>query len=230
MVRGPLHLSFIGWDMSFLRKCQSSSQYPRRAAWKNVQTTGQLYLSPMLVRLCSKSSKLGFSIMWTKKFQMFKLGLKKGRGTRDQIANICWIIEKAREFRKNIYLCFIDYAKAFNCVDHNKLWKALKEMGIQDYLTCLLINLYEGQEPTVRNPVWSNRAVCCHQVYLPYTLSTSWEMPGWVCYKLDQDRWEKYQQFQICGWYYPNSRKWRRTKEVLDEGEEGEWKSWVKTI
>ena len=75
---------------------------------------------------------------------------RKGRGTRDQIANICWIIEKAREFQKNIYFCFIDYAKTFNCVDHNKLWKVLKEMGIPDHLTCLLRNLYAGQEATVR--------------------------------------------------------------------------------
>ena len=73
-------------------------------------------------------------------------GFRKGRGTRDQIANICWIIEKAREFQKNIYLCFIDYAKAFDCVDHNKLWKILKETGIPDPLTCLLRNLYTGQE------------------------------------------------------------------------------------
>ena len=76
-------------------------------------------------------------------------GFRKGRGTRDQIPNICWIIEKAREFQKNIY-CFIDYAKAFDCVDHNKLWKILKEMGIPDCLTCLLRNLYAGQEATVR--------------------------------------------------------------------------------
>ena len=75
-------------------------------------------------------------------------GFKKGRGTRDQIANIRWVIEKAREFQENIYFCFIDYAKAFDCVDHNKLWKILKEMGIQDHLTCLLINLYAGQEAT----------------------------------------------------------------------------------
>ena len=78
-------------------------------------------------------------------------GFRKGRGTRDQIANICWIIEKAREFQKNIYLCFIDYAKAFNCVDQNELWKILKEMGIPDQLTCLLRNLYAGQEATVRS-------------------------------------------------------------------------------
>ena len=77
-------------------------------------------------------------------------GFRKGRGTRYQIANICWIIEKAREFQKNIYFCFTDYAKAFDCVDHNKLWKILKEMGIPDHLTFLLRNLYAGLEGTVR--------------------------------------------------------------------------------
>ena len=77
-------------------------------------------------------------------------GFRKGRGTRDQIANISWIFEKAREFQKNFYFCFIDYVKAFDCVDHNKLWKVLQEMGIPDHLTCLLSNLYAGQEATVR--------------------------------------------------------------------------------
>ena len=77
-------------------------------------------------------------------------GFRKGRGARDQIANICWIIEKAREFQKNIYFCLLDYAKAFDCVGHNKLWKILLEMGIPDHLTCLLRNLYAGQEATVR--------------------------------------------------------------------------------
>ena len=77
-------------------------------------------------------------------------GFKKGRGTRDQIANILWIIEEAREFQKNIYFCFIDYAKAFDCVDHNNLWKILKDIGIPDHLTCLSRNLYAGQEATVR--------------------------------------------------------------------------------
>ena len=76
-------------------------------------------------------------------------GFRKARGTRDQIAKICWIIEKAREFQKNIYFFFIDYAKAFDCVDHNKLWKILKDMGIPDHLTCLLRNLYASQEATV---------------------------------------------------------------------------------
>ena len=75
---------------------------------------------------------------------------RKGRATRDQISNICWIIEKAREFQKNIYFSFTDYAKAFDCVDHNKLWKILKEMGMPDHLTCLLRNLYASQEATVR--------------------------------------------------------------------------------
>ena len=77
-------------------------------------------------------------------------GFRKGRGTRDQTANILWIIKKAREFQKNIYICFIDYAKAFDCVDHNKLWKILKEVRIPDHLTCLLRNLYTGHESTVR--------------------------------------------------------------------------------
>ena len=77
-------------------------------------------------------------------------GFRKGRGTSDQIANIFWIIKKAREFQKNIYFCFIDYAKDFDCVDQNKLWKILKEMRIPDHLTCLLRNLYAGQQATVR--------------------------------------------------------------------------------
>ena len=83
-------------------------------------------------------------------FQDVQTGLGKGRGTRDQIANICWIIDKARKFQKNIYFWFIDYAKDFDCVGHNKLWKILKEVGIPDHLTCLLRNLYAGQEATVK--------------------------------------------------------------------------------
>ena len=94
-------------------------------------------------------------------FQMFKLVYRKGRETRDQIANIRWIMEKEREFQKNIYFCFIDYAKAFDCVDHNKLWKILKEMGIPDRLTCLLRNLYAHQEATVRT---GRGATDCFQI------------------------------------------------------------------
>ena len=83
-------------------------------------------------------------------FPDVQAGFRKGRGTRHQIVDICWITEKAKEFQKNIYFCFIDYAKAFDCVDHSKLWKILKEMGIPDHLTCLLRNLYAGQEAIVR--------------------------------------------------------------------------------
>ena len=110
-------------------------------------------------------------------------GFRKGRGTRDQIANICWIIKKAREFQKNTCFCFIDYTKAFDCVDHNKLWKILKEMGIPDHLTCLLRNLYADQEATFRTghvtPDWFQKgkeyvkATYCHRAYLTYVQSTS---------------------------------------------------------
>ena len=96
----------------------------------------------------SSSSRLQQYVNW--ELSDVQAVLRKGRGTRDRIANIHWIIEKAREFQKNIYFCFIDYTKAFDCVDHNKLWKILKEMGISDHLTCLLGNLYAGQEATVR--------------------------------------------------------------------------------
>ena len=86
--------------------------------------------------------------MWTVNYQFtyVQAGFKKGRGTRDQIANIRWIIKKAREYQKNIYFCFLDYTKAIDCVDHSKLWKILQEIGIPDHLTCLLRNLYVGQE------------------------------------------------------------------------------------
>ena len=85
-----------------------------------------------------------------REFPDVQAGFRKGRGTKDQIANICWIIEKAKEFQKSIYFSFIDYAKAFDCVDHNKFWKIVEEIGILDHLTCLLRILYKGQEATVR--------------------------------------------------------------------------------
>ena len=109
------------------------------------------------IALISHTSKVMFKILQARLQQYMnrelpnvQSGFRKGRGTRYQIANICWILRKAREFQKNIYFCFTDYAKAFDCVDHNKLWKILKEMGIPDHLTCLLRNLYAGQEATVR--------------------------------------------------------------------------------
>ena len=119
------------------------------------------------VALISHASKVMLKILQARLQQYanheipdVQAGFRKGRGTRDQIANICRIIEKAKEFQKNIYFCFIDYAKAFDCVDHSKLWKILKEMRMPDHLTCLLRNLYVGQEATVRTghgtmvPTW----------------------------------------------------------------------------
>ena len=97
-----------------------------------------------------KTLQVGLQQYMNCELQYVQAGFRKGRRTRDQIASTCWIFEKAREFQKNIYFCFIDYAKAFDCVDHNKMWKILKEMGIPDHLTCLLRNLYAGQEATVR--------------------------------------------------------------------------------
>ena len=121
-------------------------------------------------------------------------GFSKGRGTRDQIANICWIIEKTREFQKNIYFCFSDYAKAFDYVDHNKLWKIMKEMEIPDHLTCLLRNscmqLKKRQlEPDMEQWTGSKlgkeyiKAVYCHSAYLTYMQSTSCKMLGWMNHK-----------------------------------------------
>ena len=131
------------------RKGQFSFQSQRKAMPKNAQTTAQLHSSHMLVKQCSKFSKRRFNNTWTVNFQMFKLVLERAEEP-DQIANICWVIKKAREFQKNIYFCFNDYAKAFDCVDHNKLWKILKKMGLSDHMTCLLRNLYASQETTVR--------------------------------------------------------------------------------
>ena len=93
-------------------------------------------------------------------------GFRKDRGSRDQIVNICWIIEKAREFQKNIHFCFIDYAKAFDSVNHNKLWKILKEMGIPDHLSCILRNLYAGQEATVRTGLIPNWESSTSRLYI----------------------------------------------------------------
>ena len=131
-------------------KGQFSFQSLRKLMPKNSQTTSQLHLS--------HASKVMLKILQARLQQYVnqerpdvQAGFRKGRGTRDQIANIRWIVEKAREFQKNIYSRFIDYSRAFDCVDHNKLWKILKEMGIPDHLTCLLRNLYAGQEATVRN-------------------------------------------------------------------------------
>ena len=144
------HVSKFGKFSSGHRtgKGQFSPQFQRRAVQNNVQIIRQLCSHPMLIRLCLTSFKLGFRSTWIEISQMYKHDLEKAEEA--EINNIHWIIEKAREFEKNIYFCFIDYAKAFDCVNHNKLWKILQEMGIPDHLTCLLRNLYAGREATIR--------------------------------------------------------------------------------
>ena len=119
-------------------------------------------------------------------------GFRKGRGTKYQTASILWIIKKAKEFQKNIYFCFIDYAKAFDCMDHNKLWKILKEMGIPDHSAYLVRNLYAGQEATATwNKIGSKtgkeyvKAVYCHPAYLTSMRGTPCEMLDWMKHKLD---------------------------------------------
>ena len=142
----------------------------------------QRMLKLLPIALTSHASKVMLKILQARLQQYmnrelldFQTGFRKDRGTRDQIANICWIIKKAREIHKNIYFCFTDYAKAFDCMNHNKLWKILKEMGILDHLTCLLRNLYASQEATV---------ICrVHHERRGAGRSTSW----------DQDCREKYQ-------------------------------------
>ena len=138
--------------------------------------------------------------MWTVNSLMFKLVLEKAEEPEIKLPTSANIMEKAREFQKNIYFCFIDYAKAFHCVDHNQLWKILNEMGIPDHLTCLLRNLYAGQEATVRTghgtTDWFQigkgvqyrstvKAVYCHPAYLTSMQSTSWETLDWKKHKLE---------------------------------------------
>ena len=120
---------------------------------------------------------------------------RRARRTRDQIANTGWIFKNAREFQKNIYFCFIDYTKAFDCVDHNKLWKILQDMGIPHHLTCLLRNVYAGKKQQLELDMEQQtssklgkkyiKAIYCHTAYLSYMQSISYEMPGWMKHKLE---------------------------------------------
>ena len=136
--------------------------------------------------------------MWNNNIQHVpdvQAGYRKVRGTRDQIFSIHWTVEKAREFKKDIYFCFIDYTKTFDCVDHSKLWKILKEMGIPGHLIGLLRNLYAGQEQHLESYMeqWSGsklrkeyvKAVYCHPAYITCMWSTSCEMLGWMKHKLE---------------------------------------------
>ena len=175
-------------------------------------------------------------------FPDIQAGFRKGRGTRDQIANICWIIEKAREFQKNIYFCFIDYAKAFDCVDHNKLWKILKEMRIPDHLTCLSRNLYAGEEATVRTghgtTDWfpTGKGVCQGCILSPCLFNFYAEYIMRNAGLEETQAGIKIAKRNIDNVIYADgitlmteSEKELKSKEHLDEGERGEWKSWLKT-
>jgi len=163
---------------------------------------------------------------------------RKGRGTRDQIANICWIIEKWRESQKNIYFCFIHYAKAFNCVDHDKLWKILQEMGILDYLTCLLRNLYAGQEATVRTgrgtTDWFQIGKGIRHGYIlsPYLFNLYAEYIMWNAGLNEAQAGIKIPRKNS------NNLRYADDTTLMAESEElksllmkvrGEWKSWLKT-
>ena len=123
---------------------------PKKGNAKGCSNYCTIALTPHASKVMLKSLQARFQVYVNRELPDVQAGFRKGRGTRDQIANIQWIMDKAREFQKNIYFCFIDYAKAFDCVDHKKLWKILKEMGIPDHLIWLLRNLYAGQEETVR--------------------------------------------------------------------------------
>ena len=131
-------------------KGQFSFQSPQKGNAKEYSNYSATALISRASKFMLKILQLGFSSTWTENFQMYKLGFKEAEESEIKLPTYVEIMEKAREFKKNIYLCFIDYAKAFDCVDHNKLWNILKEMGWPDHLTCLLRNLYAGQEATVR--------------------------------------------------------------------------------
>ena len=173
-----------------------------------------------IIALISHTSKVMLKVLQARLQQYMnwelsdvQVGFRKVRGTRDQIANIRWVIEKAREFQKNMYFCFIDYTKAFDCVDHNRLCKILQEMGIPDHLTCLLRNLYAGPYGTTD---WFQigKGVCQgwyrHPAYLTCVQNTSWEMAGWMKHKLESTLPGE-TSGQICRWHHPYGRKWRRT-------------------
>ena len=158
---------------------------------KNAQTTTQLHSSQKTSKVMLKIVQARFQQYMNHELPDVPGGFRKGRGIRGQIANIHWIINKAREFQKSICFCFIDYAKAFDCVAHNKLGKILQDMGIPDHLTCLLRNLYAGQEATDMGK-WTCsksgkeyvKAVYCHPAYITYMQSTSCKMPDWMKHKL----------------------------------------------
>ena len=163
----------------------------------------QVLFISWLFQYILKFSKPGFSNTWTVNFQMFKLVLEKAEEPEIKLPAFTGSLKKQDSSRKNIYFCFIEYAKGFDCVDHKTLWKIQKEMGIPDHLTCLLRNLYAGQEATVRTEHGTTdwfqigkehiKAVHCHPAYLTYMQSTWCKTLGWMKHSWNPDCWEKYQ-------------------------------------
>ena len=165
---------------------------PKKGNAKECSNYCRIALIPHTRKVMLKILQARFQQYVNHEFPDVQAGFRKGRGTRHQIANIHWIIEKAREFQKNI--CFIEHAKAFDCVGHSKLWRILKEKGIPDHLTCLLRNLYAGQEATELDMEQQTRsksgkeyviAVYCHPAYLTYMQCTSCKIQGWMKNKLE---------------------------------------------
>ena len=185
-------------------KTQQWPQYWKRSVFIPIPKKGNAkkFSNYGTIVLISHASKGMFKILQAR-LPDVQAGFRKGRGTRAQIANIRWIIKKATEYQKNIYFSFVDYAKPFDCVDHNKLWKIIEVMGIPDLLTssreiCMQVKKQQ-LEPDMEQQTGSKlgkecvKAVYCHSAYLTYMQSTSCEMPGWVKHKLES-RWpEKYQ-------------------------------------
>ena len=187
-------------------------------------------------RLCSKSFKLGFNSTWTSRCTA---GFKKDRGTGDQIANTYWITEKARKFKKIIYFCFIDFVKASDCVDHNKLKNSSRDENTRPpYLSPeKTVNRIRSKLESYTEQ-WTGsklgkqyvKAVHCHLAYLTSRPSTLCKMPGLMTHKLESRLLGEISITSDIHITSPSGRKWRGTKEPLDEVEEGgEWKSWLKT-
>ena len=182
-----------------------SFQSQRKAMPKNIQTTGRLHSSHMLAKSCS-SLQGRLQQYLNRELADVQAVFRKDRGARDQIATICWIMVKSSEFQRNVY--FLDYAKAFDCMDHTKLWKILKDMEIPDHLTCLLRNLYTGQEAALRTehgtmasfPNWERICQGCILSPCLFNLHAGCKMLGWMKHSWNQGCLKKYQEPQIGRW------------------------------
>ena len=173
------------------RKSQSSFQSQRKGNAKECSNYCRIVRISHVSKVMFKTFKLGFNSTWTKNFQMYKLGLEEPEEPEIKLPTFVGSWGKQGNYRKNIYFCFTDYSKTFDCVDHNKLWKILEEMGASDHLTCFLRNLQVCQEATIEQPTGSklgkgyDKVVYCHPAYLTSMQSPLCEIPGWMNHKLE---------------------------------------------